>query len=115
MNILLVIFAIAFGIAFLLILGSSIFIGGTVFRLFRKAEKHADLHQSAGGRGLSTHTHPDGTSHHQRVLEMLKSLPPGTEPYKCRKCGATVDSTAEISPTGDIKCNYCQSRTNLFV
>lgn len=117
MKIIFIIFAVAFGVAFLMILGSSAYIGATVFRIFRKAAGDGEFASPTGSEDAHDPARlksEDDSSHHHRVLEMLKQLPPGTEPYKCLNCGATVDSTAEISPTGEIKCNYCHSRTNLF-
>jgi biopolymer transport protein ExbB/TolQ len=33
---------------------------------------------------------------------------------RCRQCGAVIDSTAELSPEGAIRCNYCNSWTNIY-
>ncbi len=117
MNILLIIFAIAFGIALLLVLGSSLFVAASAFQSVRRRYRAESPMQSSSGEVDGTKDAAQGSAdgtHHNRVLEMLKKLPAGSEPYKCGNCGATVDSTAEISRNGDIKCNYCHSRTNLF-
>lgn len=33
--------------------------------------------------------------------------------FECRKCGAALDSDTEISPSGDFKCDYCDSWNNV--
>ncbi|GAB5441145.1 MAG: hypothetical protein Fues2KO_14940 [Fuerstiella sp.] len=33
--------------------------------------------------------------------------------FACRKCGAALDSDTEISPSGDFKCDYCDSWNNV--
>ena len=32
--------------------------------------------------------------------------------YACPKCGASLNSDADISPSGDVKCTYCDSWFN---
>lgn len=58
--------------------------------------------------------------------EALKSMgssegrvPPDAQPItgdvlRCKQCGAVVDSTAELSPEGRIRCNYCNTWTSLY-
>ncbi len=33
--------------------------------------------------------------------------------YVCRHCGATLESGADVSPSGDVKCSYCDSWFNI--
>ena len=33
--------------------------------------------------------------------------------YSCDNCGASLDSETEISPSGDFKCRYCNSWSNV--
>lgn len=45
-----------------------------------------------------------------------ESGPDGTttaRDYSCDKCGASLDSETEISPSGDYKCRYCKSWSNI--
>lgn len=103
----LIILAIAFGIAFLFILASSLFSSAWIFQLFNRpdrTEPQAD--------------HPAEDNEAQdaagRALDLVGRLSPDAEAYKCRKCGATVDSTAELSADGKVKCNYCNSWSSIY-
>ena len=33
---------------------------------------------------------------------------------RCKKCGATVDSTAELSAEGKVHCNYCNEWSSIL-
>ena len=33
--------------------------------------------------------------------------------YKCSNCGAGVGSQADVSPSGDVKCKYCDRWFNI--
>jgi hypothetical protein len=33
--------------------------------------------------------------------------------YRCHHCGAALDRTAEVSPSGDVKCSYCMKWWNI--
>lgn len=33
--------------------------------------------------------------------------------YACASCGAALGSDAEVSPSGDVKCSYCQRWFNI--
>lgn len=50
----------------------------------------------------------------KRTLDLLAKLPPDSRAIKCRHCGATVDSTAELSSNGEIRCNYCSQWTSIY-
>ena len=36
-----------------------------------------------------------------------------SDDYSCSKCGASLESGTEISPSGDFKCQYCNSWSNV--
>ena len=33
--------------------------------------------------------------------------------YSCEHCGASIGTDSEISPSGDVKCQYCDSWFNV--
>lgn len=105
MNTVLIILVVAFSIAFLLILGSSLLTSAWIFSIFRRGVQQAQEEQSAEDAAAA---------HRGRVLDLVAKLPAGTEAYKCRNCGAIVDSTAELSPRGEVKCNYCNAWTSIY-
>ena len=41
------------------------------------------------------------------------SSPMSSGDYSCSKCGASLGSDTEISPSGDFKCEYCNSWSNV--
>ncbi len=49
-----------------------------------------------------------------RAIEIVSKQPAGSSAYKCRKCGATVDSTAELSAEGKVRCNYCNEWSSIL-
>lgn len=53
-----------------------------------------------------------------RSLQSQRSDPPSTAPppakgYQCAQCGAVLDQNADVSPSGDVKCSYCQRWFNI--
>ena len=34
--------------------------------------------------------------------------------YKCGNCGAAVGNKADVSPSGDVKCQYCLKWFNIY-
>ncbi|MDA1232114.1 MAG: hypothetical protein O2856_15175 [Planctomycetota bacterium] len=50
----------------------------------------------------------------RRAIEIVSQQPPHAEAYKCLNCGATVDSTAEISAEGKVRCNYCNEWSSIL-
>lgn len=107
MNLLIIIFAVIFGVAFLLIMGSSGFVFFNVFRIFNRLSKNFEEHQDA----VKQSAHAEKK---RKALEVVAQLPPGTPAFKCHGCGATVDSTAELSPDGRVRCNYCNQWTSIY-
>lgn len=61
----------------------------------------------------------------KQVLEQFKTLrdetrlplerdPPGSAlGYQCASCGAPLDSSADVSPHGDVKCSHCGKWFNI--
>lgn len=50
----------------------------------------------------------------RRAIEIVSKQPAGSSAFKCKKCGATVDSTAELSAEGKVRCNYCNEWTSIL-
>ena len=42
-----------------------------------------------------------------------RSPAPVKDGYSCDNCGATLDSSAEVSPHGDVKCDHCDRWFNI--
>lgn len=38
---------------------------------------------------------------------------PGQQNYQCPQCGATLGENADVSPSGDVKCGYCNRWFNI--
>ena len=98
--------AVFIGLMFLLTLGTSGFVFFNVFRNFNRTMKNTEPSDGNAGRDKS-----DGR---RRALDALSQLPPGSAAGKCRSCGATVDSTAELSPDGRVRCNYCNEWSSIY-
>lgn len=45
-------------------------------------------------------------------LDAPDSAPPQVG-YDCSSCGASLDSDADVSPSGDVKCSYCDRWFNI--
>lgn len=50
----------------------------------------------------------------RRAIEIVSKQPAGSSAQKCKKCGATVDSTAELSAEGKVRCNYCNEWSSIL-
>jgi len=107
MNILLIVFGVIFGLFVLFTLGTSGFVFFNVFRLFNRALKDSGQNQHEAGQAAHVEKK-------RKALELLAQQPPGSPAFKCRGCGATVDSTAELSPDGRVRCNYCNQWTSIY-
>ncbi len=106
MNAILIILAVAFGIAFLFILGSSLLTSAWVFRMFSRTAKQmeAQMEDAAGSEN----------SERGRAFDLIAKIPQNQEAWKCSNCGAIVDSTAELTASGKVKCNYCNSWSSIY-
>lgn len=107
MNWMFILFAVVFGFVLLTIMGTSGFIFFNVFRIFSRSLKQADQQQEEATPAVHT-------ENKRKALELLAQQPPGSPAFKCRGCGATVDSTAELSPDGRVRCNYCNQWTSIY-
>ncbi len=107
MNLLIIIVAVIFGLAFLFTLGTSGFVFFNVFRVFNRALRDAGAQQESAKQ--SAHAEKK-----RKALELVAQQPPGSPAFKCHGCGATVDSTAELSPDGRVRCNYCNQWTSIY-
>ena len=107
MNILLIVFGVIFGLVVLFALGTSGFVFFNVFRLFNRVLKDAGQHQDESGQAAHVEKK-------RKALELLAQQPAGSPAFKCRGCGATVDSTAELAPDGRVRCNYCNQWTCIY-
>ena len=94
------------GVMFLVTLGTSGFVFFNVFRNFHRVMKNSEPSDDNAG--------PDKSDERRRALNALSQLPPGSAAGKCRSCGATIDSTAELSPDGRIRCNYCNAWSSIY-
>ena len=101
-----IIFAVMFVLGFLIIAGTSGFMFFNVFRIFNRVLKDAE---DESGRG---DTAP--AEKRRRALDIVSQQSPGTLAHKCRNCGATVDSTAELSADGKVRCNYCNQWSSIY-
>ena len=96
-------FVIVFVIALLFILAAGGFIVFVFFKsLLRKSRATVDNRGESGAEGK------------RRALEIVAQRPPHAAAIKCGKCGATVDSTAELSADGKVRCNYCNEWSSIL-
>ena len=102
-SILVVIVAVAATLVFLATLGTSGFVFFDAFRTLRRASRDTDRVQIEWGADRK-----------RRVLDIVSQRLPHAAAYKCGKCGATVDSTAELSAGGKIRCNYCNEWSSIL-
>jgi len=96
-------FALIFIIAMLFILAVAGFVFFNVFTQLTRGSRNPG--QSRGEPGA------DGN---RRALEIVSRLPPHAAAVKCGNCGATVDSTAELSADGKVRCNYCNEWSSIL-
>ncbi|MCA9057432.1 MAG: hypothetical protein KDA85_02995 [Planctomycetaceae bacterium] len=99
---------IIFGGFFLVIVLLALGTSPMILRFFRR--------NTAGSSAATSERHAsdaDGPAR-KRAREVVAHQSPGAEAYKCRNCGATVDSTAELSADGKIRCNYCNSWSSIY-
>lgn len=101
------IFIIMFGLAVLVILP---LFGLTFFNVFRFSNRIARLQESV----LDEAERAQRDGQRKTTMDIVSQLPPGSPAHKCRNCGATVDSTAELSADGRVRCNYCNQWTSIY-
>jgi hypothetical protein len=98
-----VFFPFVFVFASLFIVAVFGFIVFSMFRRWRRASDVSYLAQNAAGAGGN-----------RRALEIVSRQPPTPLGHKCKQCGATVDSTAELSADGKVRCNYCNEWSTIL-
>ena len=98
-----ILFALIFIIAMLCILAVAGFVLFTVFSTQTRGSRTAEEYQGESGA--------DGKL---RALDIVSQRPPHAAAVKCGKCGATVDSTAELSADGKVRCNYCNEWSSIL-
>jgi len=67
-----------------------------------------------GSRSLGQYRGESGADGNRRALEIVSQRPPHAAAVKCGNCGATVDSTAELSADGKVRCNYCNEWSSIL-
>ncbi len=83
--------------------------GFVIFNIFRTFNRTMKTPEDPLVNAESAHAEKK-----RRVLEIVSRQSPDSPALKCRGCGATVDSTAELSADGKIRCNYCLQWTSIF-
>ena len=101
-----VVFGVIFVLVFLMISGTSGFVFFNVFRIVNRVLKDAD--------NVSDSPEAAHAETRRRALDVVSQQSPGTPALKCRNCGATVDSTAELSAAGKVRCNYCNQWASIY-
>lgn len=67
-----------------------------------------------GSRTPGQNRSESGADGRRRALEIVSQRPPHAAAFKCGNCGATVDSTAELSADGKVRCNYCNEWSSIL-
>ena len=96
-------FALIFVIAMLFIVAVAGFVLFNVFRTLK-----------GGSRTPGQNRSESGVDGRRRALEIVSQRPPHAAAFKCGNCGATVDSTAELSADGRVRCNYCNEWSSIL-
>ncbi|MCX7387188.1 MAG: hypothetical protein NTX48_11035 [Planctomycetales bacterium] len=96
-------FALIFSVATLV----SLAVAGFLFVRFSKTTTH-------GSHILGRHHARSALDGKRRVLDIVSQIPLHTAAIKCGNCNATVDSTAELSADGKIRCNYCNEWSSIL-
>ena len=81
-----------------------------VFMVFRTFTRHRSFMNQIQDHVM------DQVANDQRPparAETPSASPTADRNYSCDKCGAAIDSDTEISPSGDFKCQYCDSWSNV--
>jgi CBS domain containing-hemolysin-like protein len=96
-------FALILIIAMVFILAVAGFVFVNVFKTFTRGSRTEGQHQGESGANGK-----------RRALEIVSQRQPHAAAVKCGKCGATVDSTAELSADGKVRCNYCNEWSSIL-
>ena len=81
---------------------------GGVFMTFLSAFRHRGMIQQITDEALKQSRSP--ASPQQPNTKPQSSAP---SDYACDHCGAALGARTEISPSGDFKCEYCDSWSNV--
>ena len=98
-----ILFAVIFIIATLFIVAVGGFVLFNVFRTLKRGPRNAGQPQGESGAVGK-----------RRALDIVSQRPPHAAAVKCGNCGATVDSTAELSAEGKVRCNYCHEWSSIL-
>jgi hypothetical protein len=96
-------FALIFVSAMLFFVAVAGFVFFNVFRTLKRGSRTSAQNRSEAG-----------TEGRRRALEIVSQRPPHAAAFKCGNCGATVDSTAELSADGKVRCNYCNQWSSIL-
>ena len=99
-------FALIFIIAMLFILAVAGFVFFNVFKTLTRGSRNPGQRQ--------VESRAAGAEGNRRALEIVSRRPPHAAAVKCGNCGATVDSTAELSADGKVRCNYCNEWSSIL-
>lgn len=80
-----IIFFLLFIVMFITVLFFNISIFRRVFKGFRKSDNFGNFNVKANS----------------------------SKNYDCKSCGATLDRNVDVSPSGDVKCKYCNKWFNV--
>jgi formylmethanofuran dehydrogenase subunit E len=83
-----------------------------MFRIF-KSSKTSSNEQSSLNKQDSSKAEARAEAK-RRAIDIVSHQPAGSPACKCSKCGAIVDSTAELSAEGKIHCNYCNEWSSIL-
>ena len=86
----------------------ALFVFGGVFMTFLSAFRRRGMIQQITDKALRQSR--GQTSPQQPSTEPQSSAP---SDYACDHCGASLSTRTEISPSGDFKCEYCDSWSNI--
>lgn len=86
----------------------ALFVFGGVFMTFLSAFRHRGMIQQITDEALRQSR--SQSSPQQQDTQRSSSAP---SDYACDNCGAALGTRTEISPSGDFKCEYCDSWSNV--
>ena len=101
------IFLFIAGFACLMIVGTSGFVFYNVFKNINRPAPDPELNSSRN------HNEP-GLEAKRRALQIIAQKSTHQPAQKCQYCAATIDSTAELSADGRVRCNYCNEWSSIY-